>query len=130
MCQEVKQRFLTDDFKLRFIHSLFLTFGNSGDLRGKLIELLEEFCSEVHSQNNLAIYSYKLCLTERSLVKMNLSSCPVVAFYNETKTLLTNYSIVLMKNDDAFTVIFGNKCKYILMILYKILVNIVGDIYV
>ena len=55
---------------------------------------------------------------------MNLSSCPVVAFYNETKTLLTNYSIVLMKNDDAFTVIFGN------ILIYKILVNIVGDIYV
>lgn len=44
---------------------------------------------------------------EWSYVKMNLKSCPTVAFYNESKALITNYIIVLMKNHDTFTAVFG-----------------------
>ena len=60
-----------------------------------------------------AVYSYSLCLTERGYVKMNLRTCLAVAFYDESKILITNYKIVLMKNHDAFIAIWGtNTRKY------------------
>lgn len=44
---------------------------------------------------------------EWSYVKINLKSCPAIAFYKESKALITNYIIILMKNHDAFTAVFG-----------------------
>lgn len=38
---------------------------------------------------------------------MNLKSCPAVAFYNESNALIANYIIVLMKNHDTLTAVFG-----------------------
>lgn len=44
---------------------------------------------------------------ERNYVKTNLRSCLTVAFCDESKTLIANYNIVLIKNCNAFTGNFG-----------------------
>lgn len=44
---------------------------------------------------------------------MDLRTCLAVAFCDESKILITNYKIVLMKNHDAFIAIWGtNTRKY------------------